>query len=43
MDRKNVSSAFQWVVGFLVESFTCMSRVNICGCLVEDETVHFQQ
>ena len=31
------------VVGFLLTVFVCMFRVNICGCLVPDKTVHFQQ
>ena len=46
MDRKNISSAFQWMAGFLICIFYMNvpnSRVNICGCLVPDETVHFQQ
>ena len=43
MDRKNISSAFQWMAVFLINSFYMHvrnNRVNICGCLVPDETVH---
>ena len=46
MDRKNISSASWWVAGFLGNGsymHVPNDRVNICSCLVPDETVHFQQ
>ena len=44
MDRENISSAFRWVAGFLINSFYMHvpnNRVNISGRLVPDESVHF--
>ena len=43
MDRKNSSVLSGGWQGFSLTVLTSMCRVNICGCLVPDETVHFQQ
>ena len=43
MDRKIFPVLSDGQKGFSLTGFTCMCRVNISGCLVPDETVHFQQ